>query len=89
MPGETSGRLRLCFSPSAARNIQVHSPYEIRRAPDELHYTYLDTFGRPVIAAYKQNLVEQHIQDIVVSGPDLALVVWGCGQAWSGLPGPR
>lgn len=51
----------------ASRNIQVDSPYEISRAPDELHYTYLDTFGRPVIVAYKKNLVEQHIQDIVVS----------------------
>uniref|UniRef100_G1PWC8 Dolichyl-diphosphooligosaccharide--protein glycosyltransferase subunit 1 n=1 Tax=Myotis lucifugus TaxID=59463 RepID=G1PWC8_MYOLU len=52
--------------PEGARNIQVDSPYEISRAPDELHYTYLDTFGRPVIVAYKKNLVEQHIQDIVV-----------------------
>lgn len=32
---------------------------------DELHYTYLDTFGRPVAVAHKENLVEQHIQDIV------------------------
>lgn len=45
----------------------MDSPYEISRAPDELHYTYLDTFGRPVIVAHKSNLVEQHIQDIVVS----------------------
>lgn len=52
--------------PEGAKNIQVDSPYEISRAPDELHYTYLDTFGRPVIVAYKKNLVEQHIQDIVV-----------------------
>uniref|UniRef100_A0A8C4LKW7 Dolichyl-diphosphooligosaccharide--protein glycosyltransferase subunit 1 n=1 Tax=Equus asinus TaxID=9793 RepID=A0A8C4LKW7_EQUAS len=52
--------------PEGAKNIQVDSPYEIGRAPDELHYTYLDTFGRPVIVAYKKNLVEQHIQDIVV-----------------------
>lgn len=50
-----------------SRNIQVDSPYDISRAADELHYTYLDTFGRPVIVAYKKNLVEQHIQDIVVS----------------------
>lgn len=49
------------------RNIHVDSPYEINRASDELHYTYLDTFGRPVIVAHKNNLVEQHIQDIVVS----------------------
>lgn len=59
--------LRLCFVLPASRHIQVDSPYEISRAPDELHYTYLDTFGRPVIVAYKKNLVEQHIQDIVVS----------------------
>ncbi|XP_052501104.1 dolichyl-diphosphooligosaccharide--protein glycosyltransferase subunit 1-like [Budorcas taxicolor] len=52
--------------PEGARSIQVDSPYEISRAPDELHYTYLDTFGRPVIVAHKKNLVEEHIQDIVV-----------------------
>ncbi|KAL7986108.1 hypothetical protein Chor_011274 [Crotalus horridus] len=52
--------------PEGAKNIHVDSPYEISRAPDELHYTYLDTFGRPVIVAHKSNLVEQHIQDIVV-----------------------
>ncbi|DAA26746.1 TPA: hypothetical protein LOC539818 [Bos taurus] len=52
--------------PEGARNIQVDSPYEISRAPDKLYYTYLDTFGRPVIVAHKKNLVEQHIQDIMV-----------------------
>ncbi|KAM9133120.1 LOW QUALITY PROTEIN: dolichyl-diphosphooligosaccharide--protein glycosyltransferase subunit 1 [Pangshura tecta] len=52
--------------PEGAKNIHVDSPYEINRATDELHYTYLDTFGRPVIVAHKNNLVEQHIQDIVV-----------------------
>lgn len=34
--------------------------------PNQLHYTYLDTFGRPVLVATKSNLVEQHIQDLVV-----------------------
>uniref|UniRef100_A0A8C6QGU3 Dolichyl-diphosphooligosaccharide--protein glycosyltransferase subunit 1 n=1 Tax=Nannospalax galili TaxID=1026970 RepID=A0A8C6QGU3_NANGA len=48
-----------------AKNIQVDSPY-ISCAPNELHYTCLDTFGCPVIVAYKKNLVEQHIQDIMV-----------------------
>ncbi|XP_055269416.1 dolichyl-diphosphooligosaccharide--protein glycosyltransferase subunit 1 [Moschus berezovskii] len=52
--------------PEGAKNIQVDSPYEISRGPDELHYTYLDTFGRPVVVAHKKNLVEQHIRDIVV-----------------------
>lgn len=59
--------LRLCSVLPPPRHIQVDSPYEVSRAPGELHYTYLDTFGRPVIVAYKNNLVEQHIQDIVVS----------------------
>jgi len=44
----------------------VDTPYPIDRMPNELHYTYLDTFGRPVLLATKTNLVEQHIQDVVV-----------------------
>lgn len=52
--------------PEGARNIHLDTPYGIDRQPDELHYTYLDTFGRPVIIAHKSNLVEQHIQDIVI-----------------------
>ena len=45
----------------------METPYPIYRLPDQLHYTYLDTFGRPVLVATKSNLVEQHIQDVVVS----------------------
>lgn len=52
--------------PEGARNIHVDNPYPIDRVPDQLHYTYLDTFGRPVLVATKNNLVEQHIQDVVV-----------------------
>ncbi|KAM9408110.1 dolichyl-diphosphooligosaccharide--protein glycosyltransferase subunit 1 [Pholidichthys leucotaenia] len=52
--------------PEGARNIHVDTPYKIDRKPNQLHYTYLDTFGRPVLVASKNNLVEQHIQDFVV-----------------------
>ncbi|KAG7477971.1 hypothetical protein MATL_G00075470 [Megalops atlanticus] len=52
--------------PEGARNIHMDTPYPIDRSPDQLHYTYLDTFGRPVLVATKSNLVEQHIQDVVV-----------------------
>ncbi|XP_061780041.1 dolichyl-diphosphooligosaccharide--protein glycosyltransferase subunit 1 [Nerophis lumbriciformis] len=52
--------------PEGAKNIQMDTPYNIDRMPDQLHYTYLDTFGRPVLVATKNNLVEQHIQDVVV-----------------------
>ncbi|XP_054472873.1 dolichyl-diphosphooligosaccharide--protein glycosyltransferase subunit 1 [Anoplopoma fimbria] len=52
--------------PEGARNIHVETPYKIDRMPNQLHYTYLDTFGRPVLVATKNNLVEHHIQDVVV-----------------------
>ncbi|XP_068598036.1 dolichyl-diphosphooligosaccharide--protein glycosyltransferase subunit 1 [Brachionichthys hirsutus] len=52
--------------PEGARNIHVDTPYKIDRMPNRLHYTYLDTFGRPVLVATKNNLVEHHIQDVVV-----------------------
>ncbi|CAL8336651.1 unnamed protein product [Merluccius merluccius] len=52
--------------PEGARNIHVDTPYPIDRMPNQLHYTYLDTFGRPVLVATKNNLVERHIQDVVV-----------------------
>lgn len=48
------------------RNIHLDTPYKIDRMPNQLHYTYLDTFGRPVLVATKNNLVEHHIQDLVV-----------------------
>ncbi|KAF7693407.1 dolichyl-diphosphooligosaccharide--protein glycosyltransferase subunit 1 [Silurus meridionalis] len=52
--------------PEGARNVHLETPYPIERSSDQLHYTYLDTFGRPVLVATKKNLVEQHIQDMVV-----------------------
>lgn len=56
------------MSPSCpTRNIHMDTPYKIDRLPNQLHYTYLDTFGRPVLVATKTNLVEHHIQDVVVS----------------------
>lgn len=49
--------------PEGANNIKLITPYSVNRLPDELHYTYLDTFGRPVIIFKKKNLVENHIHD--------------------------
>ncbi|XP_050412619.1 dolichyl-diphosphooligosaccharide--protein glycosyltransferase subunit 1 [Patella vulgata] len=53
--------------PESAKNIVVDPPYPVKRGSNELHYTYLDTIGRPVIVLYKTNLVEQHIQDFTVT----------------------
>ncbi|XP_049873768.1 dolichyl-diphosphooligosaccharide--protein glycosyltransferase subunit 1 [Pectinophora gossypiella] len=49
--------------PEGSSHIKVNTPYTVKRLPDSLHYTYLDTKGRPVIAFKKTNLVESHIQD--------------------------
>ncbi|KAJ1519740.1 hypothetical protein ONE63_004996 [Megalurothrips usitatus] len=53
--------------PEGANNIQVKTPYPINRLSDSLHFTYLDTTGRPVVALHKTNLVEHHIQDLEIS----------------------
>lgn len=49
--------------PEGSTNIKLITPYPITRLADELHYTYLDTVGRPVIVFSKKNLVENHIHD--------------------------
>lgn len=49
--------------PEGSRNIELVLPYTATRLPDSLHYTYLDTTGRPVISIAKKNLVENHIQN--------------------------
>ena len=46
--------------------MDLQTPYDIEKGENMRHYTYLDTLGRPVIIAYKNNLVEQHIQDFEV-----------------------
>lgn len=52
----------ICF-----RHIRLVTPYDVERSDNELHFTYLDTVGRPVVVARKKNLVEHHISDFEVS----------------------
>ncbi|KAJ8735302.1 hypothetical protein PYW07_006922 [Mythimna separata] len=49
--------------PEGSTSVKVNLPYPVTRLPDSLHYTYLDTKGRPVISFTKKNIVENHIQD--------------------------
>lgn len=49
--------------PEGSTSIKLNVPYSVTKLPDSLHYTYLDTKGRPVITFKKSNLVENHIQD--------------------------
>ena len=49
--------------PEGSKKISLSLPYPATRLPNSLHYTYLDTTGRPVISVTKKNLVENHIQN--------------------------
>lgn len=53
--------------PEGSHNLQLETPYPVQRLPDYLHYTYLDTKGRPVVSVRKTNVVENHIQDFEVN----------------------
>jgi oligosaccharyltransferase complex subunit alpha (ribophorin I) len=53
--------------PEHTRNIEFYPPpYDVQRLPNEKHYTYLDTVGRPVIVITKRNMLFQHIQDFEI-----------------------
>lgn len=53
--------------PEHARDIQFYPPpYDVQRLPNEKHYTYLDTVGRPVVVISKRNMLFQHIQDFEI-----------------------
>jgi len=52
--------------PEGATGIDVKTPFGIDRQQEEIHKTYLDTTGRPVVVLTKDNLVEGHIQDLEV-----------------------
>jgi len=47
-------------------DIEFIAPYTVERKPNEMHYTYLDTVGRPVVVIHKKNAVQNHIQDFQV-----------------------
>lgn len=49
--------------PEGSTGLKLNVPYAVTRLPDTLHYTYLDTKGRPVVTFTKKNVVENHIQD--------------------------
>nr|CAG4640798.1 EOG090X04O4 [Eulimnadia texana] len=49
--------------PEGASDIELETPYPVERLADSLHFTYLDTRGRPVVQFRAKDLVESHIQD--------------------------
>jgi oligosaccharyltransferase complex subunit alpha (ribophorin I) len=53
--------------PEGSQDIHGAAPYSVEHLPTSLHFTYLDTKGRPVVIMRKKNLVENHIQEFEVS----------------------
>jgi oligosaccharyltransferase complex subunit alpha (ribophorin I) len=52
--------------PEGCTNIKVNMPFKLTEERKEIHKTYLDTVGRPVVVLTKKNLIEGHIQDLEV-----------------------
>jgi len=49
--------------PEGSVDLDLKTAHPIVRLPDGLHYTYLDTIGRPIIKLQMSNVVESHISD--------------------------
>lgn len=49
--------------PEGSVDLDLKTFHPIIRLPDGLHYTYLDTIGRPIIQLQMSNVVESHISD--------------------------
>jgi len=49
--------------PEGSTNLDLKTLHPIVRLPDGLHFTYLDTIGRPIIKLQMSNVVESHISD--------------------------
>jgi len=62
--------------PVGVSDIKPHFPYLVERLEDGKTHKYLDNIGRQVIQFKKNNLVEQHIQDVdIVYGWQPALLL--------------
>ena len=63
-PKTVGGIFPKIILPEGSKVGKFHSPYPTERQGDDLHYTYLDTSGRPVITIRNiGDLTEKHIQD--------------------------
>jgi len=52
--------------PEGVKDINVKTPFDIQNDGIGVHYTYLDTIGRPVVVLKKDNVVDNHIQDMEI-----------------------
>jgi len=49
--------------PEHSTDLKLIEPYPVKKEANSLHYTYIDTVGRPVIVLHKKNTCENHIMD--------------------------
>jgi oligosaccharyltransferase complex subunit alpha (ribophorin I) len=47
-------------------NTEIQIPYPVEGLKNDVHFTYLDTVGRPVIVIHRKNSVDSHIRDFNV-----------------------
>jgi len=48
--------------PEGAKDFHAHLPFRVDSQSTDLHFTYLDTHGRPVLVINKKNVVPEHNQ---------------------------
>jgi len=46
--------------PEGVKDIKTHLPFEVDSEARDIHFTYLDTYGRPVLIIRKKNVVAEH-----------------------------
>jgi len=62
--------------PEGASNIALSTPFPVDSESRSVHFTYLDTSGRPVIAVTKSNLVSRHNQPFQLSYNFSSIYTW-------------
>jgi len=53
--------------PEGVKDVHTHLPFAVDSQSTDLHFTYLDTHGRPVLVMQKKNVVAEHNQYFQVS----------------------
>uniref|UniRef100_A0A0N4ZKT1 Dolichyl-diphosphooligosaccharide--protein glycosyltransferase subunit 1 n=1 Tax=Parastrongyloides trichosuri TaxID=131310 RepID=A0A0N4ZKT1_PARTI len=53
--------------PERSSNIKLVTPFSVKQLPSDVHYTYLDTVGRPVTIFTVNNVVDNHVQNFSIS----------------------
>ncbi|CEF64693.1 Dolichyl-diphosphooligosaccharide--protein glycosyltransferase subunit 1 [Strongyloides ratti] len=53
--------------PERSSNIKLVTPFSVTKLPADIHFTFLDTVGRPVTVFEVTNVVDNHVQNFSLS----------------------